>query len=58
MIVIIMILTATRSLICMTIESVQTTTIRPLKLVSHVVQKHLAGVQEIHLDKTNEELKW
>ena len=28
----------------------------PLQLVSHVVQKHLAGEQETHWDKTNKEL--
>ena len=28
----------------------------PLQLVSHVVQKHLAGEQETHLDKTNKNI--
>ena len=27
----------------------------PLQLVSHVVQKHIAGEQETHWDKTNRE---
>ena len=28
----------------------------PLQMISHVVQKHLAGEQETHRDKTNKEL--
>ena len=30
-------------------------TIGPLQVVSHMVQKHLAGEQETHWDKTNKE---
>ena len=33
-----------------------TSTMGPLQLVSHVVQKHLAGEQETHWNKTNKEL--
>ena len=37
------------------LDVIRTRTMGPLQLVSHVVQKHLAGEQETHWDKTNKE---